>query len=138
MSNSDLKVLLVDDFGTIRTVLKLELSRLGFSNIEEAANGREALEKIKLAHAEAKPFSIIICDWNMPEMSGIELLELVRADDNFKKVPFVMVTAESEMNSVMRAIKAGATDYLVKPIAPDALSRKIQKIVETITSGKAA
>lgn len=130
MSPSEMKVLLVDDFGTIRSVLRLELGRLGFKLLDEAVDGSEALEKIKAATAAGAPYTIIISDWNMPKMTGIELLEILQADATYKAIPFVMITAESEMNSVMRAIRAGASDYLVKPISPDAISKKIQSLLQ--------
>lgn len=132
MSRENVKILLVDDFGTIRTVLKMELSRMGYVGIQEAEDGKSALAMIKSAHASGAPFSIVISDWNMPEMSGMELLELVRADASIAAVPFIMVTAEADMKSVMKAIKGGATDYLVKPIAADALGKKMDKIMANI------
>jgi len=132
MTREDCKILLVDDFGTIRAVLKMELSRMGYKCVEEAEEGATALTMLKAAQDAGQPYSIVISDWNMPGMSGIELLEAVRSDQVLAAMPFIMVTAEADMNSVMRAIKSGATDYLVKPIAADALGKKMEKVLETI------
>lgn len=132
MSGSGLRILLVDDFEMVRVMLRNALSDLGFTNIEEAEDGRVALTKITEAHASGSPFDLVFCDWNMPEVSGMEVLETCRSHEDFKSLPIVMVTAEAEQESIVKALRAGANDYIVKPIAPDILERKVNKIVSKI------
>jgi two-component system chemotaxis response regulator CheY len=131
--SNDIRILLVDDFDMVRIMLKNSLADLGYNQVEEAENGRVALAMLKDAHAAGKPYSIVFCDWNMPEVTGIEVLESCRSMGQFKELPFVMVTAEAEQAFVVRAIRAGATDYLVKPIAPDVLEKKINKLVSKVS-----
>jgi two-component system chemotaxis response regulator CheY len=131
------RILLVDDFEIVRLMLRNALTELGFTEIEEAEDGRTAMALLKEAYSAGKPFGFVFCDWNMPEMTGIEVLEACRTTPEFATLPIVMVTAEAEQESVVRAIRAGATDYVVKPIAPDVLERKVNKIL-TKMAGKAA
>ncbi len=126
--DNKMKILLVDDFEMVRMMLRMALSDLGFTNIEEAENGRVALARIKEADSQGTPFGIIFCDWSMPEVTGIEVLEALRGQQAFKSLPFVMVTAEAEQDCVVRAIRAGANEYLIKPISPEILTKKITKI----------
>ena len=140
MSNLNLKnprILLVDDFEIVRLMLKNALSDLGYTDVEEAEDGRVAMTKLTEAQAAGKPYAMVFCDWNMPEMTGIEVLEACRGTPEFAQLPIVMVTAEAEQESVVRAIRAGATDYVVKPIAPDVLERKVTKILSKL-AGRAA
>lgn len=129
MPDNSIKILLVDDFATIRMVVKLELGRLGYRNVDEAEDGMTALSMVEFAVESGEPYSMIICDWDMPEMSGLEFLQRIRADGTLGSVPFLMVTGDSQLESAQRALTAGATDYLVKPISPDALAKKMQKIL---------
>lgn len=131
------KILLVDDFEIVRLMLRNALGDLGFTDIEEAEDGKTAMLKLVEAHGAGKPFALVFCDWNMPEMTGIEVLEACRTTPEFATLPIVMVTAEAEQESVVRAIRAGATDYVVKPIAPDVLERKVNKILAKL-AGRAA
>jgi len=131
------RILLVDDFEIVRLMLRNALGDLGFTDIEEAEDGRIAMTKMIEAHAAGRPFSLVFCDWNMPEMSGIEVLEACRSTPEFAQLPIIMVTAEAEQESVVRAIRAGATDYVVKPIAADVLERKVNKILSKL-AGRAA
>lgn len=131
------KILLIDDFEIVRLMLRNALGDLGFTDIEEAEEGKAAMTKLVEAHSAGKPFALVFCDWNMPEMSGIEVLEACRSTPEFASLPIVMVTAEAEQESVVRAIRAGATDYVVKPIAPDVLERKVNKILAKL-AGRAA
>jgi two-component system, chemotaxis family, chemotaxis protein CheY len=132
-----IRILLVDDFEIVRLMLRNALTELGFTSIEEAEDGKSAMAKLIEAHTSGKPFGFMFCDWNMPEMTGIEVLEACRSTPEFSSLPIVMVTAEAEQESVVRAIRAGATDYVVKPIAPDVLERKVNKILSKMT-GKVA
>ena len=119
-----IKVLVVDDFSTMRKIFRNNLKGMRFNNIVEAENGRKALEELK-----KESVGLIISDWNMPVMTGIELLKAVRGDAGLKSIPFVMVTAEGQKDNVMEAAKAGVSNYVVKPFTPDAFSEKLQKVL---------
>ena len=119
----NMKVLVVDDFATMRRILKNVLRQIGFRNISEAENGRDALSQLK-----KEKFDLILCDWNMPEMSGLELLQAIRADDNLKDIPFVMVTAEAKKENIIEAVKAGVNSYIVKPFTAETIGEKLKKI----------
>jgi two-component system, chemotaxis family, chemotaxis protein CheY len=127
-----MKILLVDDFEMVRVMLRNILQGLGYKNIEDADNGQSALTKIKSAYDKGQPFDLVFCDWNMPQMSGIELLDLCQADANLKLLPFIMLTAQSEKAQIIRAIKAGATDYIIKPVSPEMLQSKINRLIEQL------
>ena len=119
-----MKVLVVDDFSTMRKIIKNNLKGMGFNNIVEAENGQKALEELK-----KESVGLIISDWNMPVMTGIELLKAVRGDAGLKSIPFIMVTAEGQKDNVMEAAKAGVSNYVVKPFTPDTFSEKLQKVL---------
>jgi two-component system chemotaxis response regulator CheY len=119
----DIRILVVDDFSTMRRIIRGVLKKLGFNNIEEAEDGDVALAKLK-----AGDFQFIISDWNMPNMRGIDLLKAVRSDDRLKALPFLMVTAEAKKEEVLAAMQAGVSQYMVKPFTPDALEGKITAI----------
>ncbi len=137
MSKSNVKILVVDDFEMVRVMLRNALNDLGFHHIEEAEDGVKALEMLNESFISGEAYSIVFCDWTMPEMTGIEVLENCRRSEALKNLPFVMVTAESEQESVVRAIKAGATDYLIKPISPELLEKKVHKILSKLSSSAA-
>jgi two-component system, chemotaxis family, chemotaxis protein CheY len=122
-----MKILIVDDFATMRRIVKNLLRQLGFENIEEAEDGKQAFSKLK----EIK-YNLIISDWNMPNMSGIELLRNVRSDLELKSLPFLMVTAESEREKVIEAVKSGVNNYIIKPFTVEILKEKMEKIFERI------
>jgi two-component system chemotaxis response regulator CheY len=124
------KILLVDDFSTIRMVVKLELARLGYRLVDEAEDGMTALAMIEFAVESGDPYAVIICDWDMPAMNGLEVLQKIRSDVTLGNIPFLMLTGDSQIESAQIALNAGATDYLVKPISPDALAKKILKILD--------
>lgn len=132
MSGKDQKILLVDDFEMVRVMIRNALTDLGYKNIDDAQDGRVALAKLKEANLGGSPYTLVFCDWNMPEISGIEVLEACRNHPDFRTLPIVMVTAEAEQESVVRALRAGANDYIVKPIAPDVLERKVNRILAKI------
>jgi two-component system chemotaxis response regulator CheY len=127
MSKENVRILLVDDMSTIRTLFRMELARLGYRNVDEAEDGQTALTMLQMGVDCANPYSIVICDWVMPAMNGLELLTEIRSDPSIAYVPFLMVTSDSELDSVRKALAAGANDYIVKPIAPDALGKKIER-----------
>lgn len=119
--DTSIKVLVADDFATMRRIVKGVLKQLGFDKIVEAEDGSMALDALK-----KEEVGLIISDWNMPNMTGLDLLKAVRGDDNLKGIPFIMVTAEGLKENVLEAVKAGVTNYVVKPFTPDSFSEKIE------------
>ncbi|MBF0505285.1 MAG: chemotaxis response regulator CheY [Nitrospirae bacterium] len=133
MFNLTIKVLVVDDFPTMRRIVKNLLKQLGFENIDEAEDGTQALQRLKGGN-----YGLVISDWNMPNMEGIELLRNVRKEaDPLKSIPFLMVTAEAEKEKVIEAIKAGVDNYIVKPFTAEILKEKLEKIADKKKSLKA-
>lgn len=122
----NMPILIVDDYSTMLRIIKNLLNQLGFQNITEALNGQEAFQKIQAAD---KPFKLVISDWNMEPVSGIELLKMIRANDNFKSIPFIMVTAESKAENVIAAKQAGANNYIVKPFNAATLKQKLSMVL---------
>ena len=132
MFNLKIKVLVVDDFPTMRRIVKNLLKQLGFENIDEAEDGAQALGKLK-----GGGYGLVVSDWNMPVMEGIDLLKHVREDETLKAIPFLMVTAEAEKDKVITAIKAGVDNYVVKPFTAEILKEKLEKIADKKPSLKA-
>lgn len=122
-----MKILVVDDFSTMRRIVRNLLRDLGFTNIEEADDGNTALPMLKNGK-----FDFLVTDWNMPGMSGMELLKEVRADENLKTLPVLMVTAEAKRDQIVAAAQAGVNGYVVKPFTAAVLKDKIEKIFERI------
>jgi two-component system chemotaxis response regulator CheY len=122
-----MKILIVDDFSTMRRIIKNLLRDLGFTNTQEADDGSSALPLLK-----ASDFDFLITDWNMPGMTGIDLLKAVRADDKLKSLPVLMVTAEAKREQIIEAAQAGVNGYVVKPFTAQALKEKIEKIFERV------
>jgi two-component system chemotaxis response regulator CheY len=120
---TNLRILVVDDFSTMRRILRSLLRELGFVNVEEAEDGQIALNKLK-----KQKYDFIVCDWNMPNMSGIELLKVMRLDIHLKNLPFLMVTAEAKRENIIQAATSGADGYIVKPFTSVTLEEKIKKI----------
>jgi two-component system chemotaxis response regulator CheY len=127
--NKNLKILIVDDFATMRKVIRNLLKQGGFENVVEAEDGVAALKILK-----SQQVDFIISDWNMPNMSGLELLKAVRGDDELKALPFLMVTAEALKDNVVAAVKAGVSNYIVKPFTAEVLNEKIEKIVKSLAA----
>jgi two-component system chemotaxis response regulator CheY len=123
--NKNLKILIVDDFATMRKVIRNLLKQGGFENVAEAEDGAAAFKLLK-----SQPVDFVISDWNMPNMSGLELLKAVRADEELKEMPFLMVTAEALKDNIVAAVKAGVSNYIVKPFTAEVLNEKIEKIVK--------
>ena len=119
----NMNVLIVDDFATMRRIVKNILRQLGFTNISEADDGKTALQALK-----KEKYDLILSDWNMPGMPGIELLKTVRSDDELKDIPFLMVTAEAEKENIVEAVKLGVSNYIVKPFTAETMSEKLGKI----------
>jgi len=127
--DKNLKILIVDDFATMRKVIRNLLKQGGFENVVEAEDGVAALKVLK-----SQQVDFIISDWNMPNMSGLELLKAVRSDDELKALPFLMVTAEALKDNVVAAVKAGVSNYIVKPFTAEVLNEKIEKIVKSLAA----
>ncbi len=123
MPPTDIKILVVDDMSTMRRIIRTILNQLGYSNIEEAENGKQALAKLK-----KEKFDFVVTDWNMPEMDGLSLVKAIRSDQELKHIPVLMVTAEAKKENVMEALKAGVNNYIVKPFTPEVLKEKMEKI----------
>ena len=121
--NTNMRVLIVDDFSTMRRIIKNILRQLGFNNIIEADDGTAAWEILTKDQVE-----FIISDWNMPQMTGIELLRKVRASEQFANIPFLMVTAEAQQENIIEAVQAKVSNYIVKPFTADTMKQKIDKI----------
>ena len=121
--DTTMKVLVVDDFATMRRIVKGVLKQLGFSDIIEAENGSSALDELK-----KEKVGLIVSDWNMPKMTGLDLLKAVRGDERLKSIPFIMVTAEGQKENVLEAVKAGVSNYIVKPFTPETFNEKLQKV----------
>jgi len=119
----NMKVMIVDDFATMRRILRNILKQIGFKNIIEAEDGKHALKELKKEKVD-----LIMCDWNMPEMPGIELLKNIRSDDELKEIPFVMVTAEAQKDNILEAVKSGVSNYVVKPFTAETITEKLYKI----------
>ncbi len=124
MVDMNINILIVDDYKTMLRIIRGLLSQIGFNNIEEAANGAEAIIKLK-----EKKFDLIISDWNMEPMTGLELLQNVRADERTKMTPFIMVTAESKTENVIAAKQAGVSNYIVKPFNAETLKAKLVSVL---------
>ena len=122
-ADPSMKIMVVDDMSTMRRIVKNLLKQLGFANVEEAENGQEALIKLK-----ADKFGFVVSEWNMPVMSGIQLLRAIRADEALKSIPVLMVTAEAQKENIIEAVQAGVSNYVVKPFTAEALQEKINKI----------
>ncbi len=127
--NKDMKILVVDDFSTMRRIIKNLLRDLGFTNTDEADDGNSALPMLKTGK-----YDFLVTDWNMPGMTGIDLLRNIRADENLKKLPVLMVTAEAKRDQIVAAAQAGVNGYVVKPFTAAVLKEKIEKIFERIDS----
>ena len=133
MEKVELKILLGDDFEMVRMMLRGGLNSMGHEKIDEAVDGREALAMIKAAYSEGLPYDLVFCDWMMPEVNGIEVVEACRALSEFKSLPIIMVTAEAEQRAVIRAIKAGANDYIIKPFTAEILAEKIARVIAKLS-----
>lgn len=113
---------------TMRKIVKNMLQKMGFSEFQEAPDGQPAWELVQEAEKLGKPFGLIVSDWNMPGMTGLDFLKNLRADDRFKAVPFIMVTAEGEQSNVIEAVKAGVSNFVVKPFSQQIFEEKIKKV----------
>ena len=127
LGRPDMKILVVDDFPTMRRIVKTLMRQQGFTNFVEAEDGQQGFKML-----ETMPdIEFIVSDWNMPNMTGLEFLKAVRADPRFKHLPFLMVTAEAEKENIIEAVKSGVSNYIVKPFTGDTLREKLSKVFST-------
>jgi len=124
---SKIKFLVVDDFSTMRRIVRNLLKELGFTNVDEAEDGVVALSKL-----QGGGFDFVVSDWNMPNMDGLTLLQTVRSDPTLKSLPFLMITAEAKKENIIAAAQAGASGYIVKPFTAATLNEKMVKIFEKV------
>lgn len=129
MTNKNLKILVVDDFPTMRRIIRNLLKDLGYENVDEAEDGVMALEKLRNGS-----FDFVVSDWNMPNLDGLEMLKQIRADGNLSSLPVLMVTAEAKKENIIAAAQAGASGYVVKPFTAATLEEKLNKIFEKMGS----
>jgi two-component system chemotaxis response regulator CheY len=122
MIDENMKVLIVDDFASMRRIVKNTLKQIGFKNIIEADDGTTALAMLK-----EQKIDLVLVDWNMPKMSGLELLKKVKKDEALKTIPVFLVTAEAQKENVIEAIQAGVSNYIVKPFTPDSMKQKLER-----------
>ncbi|MFA7350690.1 MAG: chemotaxis response regulator CheY [Methylotenera sp.] len=127
MANPNTKFLVVDDFSTMRRIVRNLLKELGYTNVDEAEDGVIALNKLK-----GGGFEFVVSDWNMPNMDGLTLLQTMRADPELAKIPVLMVTAEAKKENIIAAAQAGANGYVVKPFTAATLDEKLTKIFEKL------
>lgn len=129
MPDPNMRFLVVDDFATMRRIIRNLLKELGFANVEEAEDGNSALQKLR-----ASRFEFVVTDWNMPNMTGIELLRHIRSDASLKHLPVLMVTAEAKKENIIEAAQSGASGYVVKPFTAVTLDEKLKKIFATMAA----
>lgn len=127
MVNKSIKILVVDDFPTMRRIVRNLLKELGFENVDEAEDGQVALDKLR-----GGSFEFVVSDWNMPNLDGLEMLKQIRADPAMAKLPVLMVTAEAKKENIVAAAQAGASGYVVKPFTAATLEEKLNKIFEKL------
>lgn len=129
MTEKDLKFLIVDDFFSMRRIIRNILNELGFVNVDEAEDGAVGLRKL-----QDGDYDFVVSDWNMPNMDGLTMLQLVRADERLNKIPVLMVTAEAKKENIIAAAQAGASGYIVKPFTAATLDEKLNKILQNMES----
>lgn len=127
MADKNMSFLVVDDFPTMRRIVRSLLKELGFTNVEEAEDGQDALNKLRAGN-----FEFVVSDWNMPNLDGLEMLKEIRQDDALKELPVLMVTAEAKKENIIAAAQAGANGYVVKPFTAATLEEKLNKIFEKL------
>lgn len=125
--NTNLRILVVDDFSTMRRIIRNLLQDLGFNNVSEADDGSTALTALQSEH-----FDFVITDWNMPGTTGIDLLKAIRADEKLKRLPVLMVTAEGKKDQIVEAAQAGVNGYVIKPFTAQTLREKLEKVFERL------
>lgn len=120
-----MRILIVDDHEPMRKIIKNILRQIGLEDMDEAIDGRDAVKKMK-----EKNFDIVLLDWNMPGMTGLDVLKIIKSDQNLKNIPVIMVTAESSKEKIIEAVNFGVTDYIVKPFTAEVLKKKIEEVAK--------
>ena len=138
MFSANIKVLVVDDMETMRAMLNNYLLDMGFKKIVMAVDGVKAIENLKAADKSGDPFQLIICDWDMPNMNGIEFLKVCQGDEKFKNIPVIFVTVEGNQKNILEAITYGVADYIVKPYTQSLLQSKLQRVLNRLQGAKQA
>lgn len=131
--DKSIHILVVDDFSTMRRIVRNLLRELGFSNFDEAEDGVQALQRLR-----NRPFDFVVSDWNMPNMQGIDLLRAIRADAQLKHIPVLMVTAEAKRENILEAAQAGVNGYIVKPFTADTLKEKLDAVFKRLQAAQGA
>ncbi len=124
----NLKILVVDDARSMRRIIEHMLKGIGFTNIFQVEDGKEAQDAITDAHLQEAPFDLIISDWNMPNMNGLELVKYLKSDKRFDNIPFLLITAEAELSNITLAVKHGVSNFIIKPFDITVFKEKLQTI----------
>jgi two-component system, chemotaxis family, chemotaxis protein CheY len=138
MLETNTKFLVVDDFQMMRNIVKKMLTECGYTNVVYAVDGIDAQKQVKDAEAQGQPIQFIISDWNMPNMTGMELLKWVRASESYAQLPFIMVTAESEQGQIIDAVKNKVSEYVVKPFNGVTFKQKLDNVCKKLNSNQKA
>ena len=131
--DKNIRILIVDDFSTMRRIVRNLLREIGFGNFDEAEDGVQALQKL-----QGSPFDFVVSDWNMPNMQGIDLLRAIRADAQLRHIPVLMVTAEAKRENILEAAQAGVNGYIVKPFTAETLREKLDTIFKRLQAAQGA
>ncbi|MEY2341137.1 chemotaxis response regulator CheY [Acidithiobacillus sp. IBUN Pt1247-S3] len=131
--DKNISILIVDDFSTMRRIVRNLLREIGFNNFDEAEDGVQALQKLR-----GRPFDFVVSDWNMPNMQGIDLLRAIRADAQLRHIPVLMVTAEAKRENILEAAQAGVNGYIVKPFTAETLREKLDAIFKRLQAAQGA
>ncbi|MBU2754420.1 chemotaxis protein CheY [Acidithiobacillus sp. CV18-2] len=131
--DKNISILIVDDFSTMRRIVRNLLREIGFTNFDEAEDGVQALQKL-----HGRPFDFVVSDWNMPNMQGIDLLRAIRADGQLRHIPVLMVTAEAKRENILEAAQAGVNGYIVKPFTAETLREKLDAIFKRLQAAQRA
>ncbi|WP_248886197.1 chemotaxis response regulator CheY [Acidithiobacillus acidisediminis] len=131
--DKNIRILIVDDFSTMRRIVRNLLREIGFGNFDEAEDGVQALQKL-----QGSPFDFVVSDWNMPNMQGIDLLRAIRADAQLRHIPVLMVTAEAKRENILEAAQAGVNGYIVKPFTAETLREKLDAIFKRLQAAQGA
>ncbi len=131
--DKNMRILIVDDFSTMRRIVRNLLREIGFTNFDEAEDGIQALQRLR-----ARPFDFVVSDWSMPNMQGIDLLRAIRSDPQLKHLPVLMVTAEAKRENILEAAQAGVNGYVVKPFTAETLKEKLDAIFKRLQSAAGA
>lgn len=128
--SKNIRILVVDDMRTMRVVVKRALEKIGFTNLDEASDGSIAIRMLDESASMNDPYKIVFCDWNMPNVQGIDVLKHVRSHPKLNAIPFFMVTAEREKEQIIEAIQSGVSDYIAKPFTPQTIAEKLAKFLQ--------